>query len=168
MLEQLVIMPMMAYEGAELSTWLGSESTLHEIAEPLDRVIALLEHEVNRDAVLVALGASVWLASRRPEVERAWARYQSLLDDLRKIAAAAPPYPAKRREGRPRTAKEFYDLIDRLASCWERATGKPFRQVNRSAQFVTEVVELMDPARSRALPKVMEKIVAERRKIPRN
>jgi hypothetical protein len=157
----------MLYDGAELMISLASKSTSHEIAEPLNRVIALLEREANRDVVLLALGASILPVPSKPENVRASARYESLLDDLRKIAAAAPPPPAKRRRGRPRTARDFHDLIDQLASCWEHVSGKPFRQVNRSEQFVTAVVELIDPARLSALPKVMEKIVTARRKIPR-
>jgi hypothetical protein len=61
-LERGIADAILIYRGSKHSTELASGFSFHEIAEPLDRVIALLEHEANRNAVLVALGAPEWLA----------------------------------------------------------------------------------------------------------
>jgi hypothetical protein len=142
---ELVVEAASVYAGRRTLSRSASRSALHK----LHKIIPLLEREVNNCAdVLVA-----------PLRER-------MLDELRKFAAAAPPPPGKRRRG-GQTDEDFHDLIDRLASCWEYVTGEPFRQGNLPAQFVAEVVKLIDPDRLGALPKVMEKIVTERRKFPR-
>jgi hypothetical protein len=150
----------MVYRGTKFAGERASRSTLHEIAKPLARVISLLEHEPNRDGVLVALGAPEWLAIRGRfsmdpteklipggdlGEQQAAVRRRSLLDDLRAIARAVPEPPAPRKRGRPPTAKSFHDFVDRLATCWERASGTTFRSVNRSKQFVINVIEFVDP-----------------------
>jgi hypothetical protein len=179
-LESGVAKAVMVYAGTKFATELKSQSTLHEIKEPLARVISLLEHEANRDAILVALGAPQWLAMRgrfsvdltgKPipnatgdaAEQQAAARYKDLLDDLRAIARAVPEQPTRPKKGRPPTAKSFHDFVDRLATCWERTSGTPFRQVNRPAQFVHYVVEFADAARLKELPEMIKRIVRERR-----
>lgn len=194
-LESGITKAIMVYAGTKFATELKSQFTLHEIDEPLARVIALLEHEPNRDAILVGLGAPEWLAIRGrfsvdpsgtpthptptgdPAEQRAAARHRRLLADLHAISrGAVPAPPAKRKRGAP-TKKgrrdPFHDLINHLATCWERATGKPFSQhwydkkklvpANSAAQFVQAVVEVVAPARLRSLPKMTEQIVRERR-----
>jgi hypothetical protein len=85
------------------------------------------------------------------------------LDDLRAIARAVPEPPAPRGMGRPRTEESFRKFVDRLATCWERASGTPFKQVNRPGQFVHDVVEFADPARPKESTTYLIKcIVAER------
>jgi hypothetical protein len=173
------------YNGTKFAVELASQSTFHEIAEPLARVIALLEAEANRDAILTALGAPEWLAmggrfsvdgtgAAGPPIatedeQHAEARYRALLDGLHAIARAVPAPPTKRKRGKPPTAKDFVALVDRLATCWERATGKRFTQdwhkgepVSAAARFVHAVVKLVDPARLRSLPKAAAQVVAER------
>jgi hypothetical protein len=177
-MESSVTAAIMVYRGHKSSVELASRFTLHEIAEPLNCVIKLLEDEANRDAILVALGAPEWLAIRGrfsvgltgkpivgvlPEEQQATTRYEELLGDLRKIAATLPSPPAKRKRGKPPTEADFRAFIDRLATCWERASGTPFRQTNRPREFVYAVVALLAPARLNKLPKVIESIVAERR-----
>jgi hypothetical protein len=86
------------------------------------------------------------------------------LDDLRAIARAVPEPPAPRGRGQPPTAESFYWFVDRLATCWERDSGTPFRQVNRPEQFVHDVVEFADPARSKgSTTYVIKLVVSERR-----
>jgi hypothetical protein len=75
-LESGIRRAILVYKGANSATELASRSTLHEIAEPLDRVVSLLEDEANRDAVLAALGAPEWLAIRgRFSVDRPGSRF---------------------------------------------------------------------------------------------
>jgi hypothetical protein len=177
-LESGIRRAILVYEGTKFATELAFRSTLHELAEPLARVVALLEDEANRDAILVALGAPEWLAihgrfSVDPngtpigddldEQREAAARHEILLDNLRAIARAVRTPPEGRKRGRPRTAKSFHDFVNRLATCWERASGTPFRQVNRPEQFVYAVVEFVESPHLKQLPKMIERIVAERR-----
>jgi hypothetical protein len=86
------------------------------------------------------------------------------LDDLRAIARAVPEPPAPRGRGNPPTAKSFHDFVDRLATCWERASGTSFRSGNRPEQFVHDVVEFTDSARSKGSTSyVIKLVVSERR-----
>jgi len=160
------------YDGLRFSADLASRSTLHELAAPLARVIAILKHEANCDSILVALGAPDTLAMSQDQtaVRLALTRYENLLDDLNKIASRLPPPPAKRGKGKPTKANDLLALVDKLAPYWERATGKRFTQgwhkgtpVSPAAQFVYAVVGFVDPRRLPELPKVTERIVTERR-----
>ena len=166
-LKEFVIEAMEMYEWrSEQRLTRAPESTLHEIAEPLERVIALLKHKANYYAVLVALDSPVLPHLGGPKVKLAKARYRRLLADLREIALAAPP-PEKRGPGK-RPDEHFHDLIRSLAAYWKHATGKPFRQGNYPARFVLAAVEFIDPARTElAVTKQMEKVVTERRKFRR-
>jgi hypothetical protein len=180
-LESGITKAIMVHAGTKFATELKSRFTLHGIAEPLARVIALLEDEANRDAVLVALGAPEWLAIRGrfsvdptgtpthptptgdPAERRAAAGHRRLLADLRAIARAVPKQPEGRKKGRPPTAESFHDFIDRLATCWERASGTSFRSVNRPAQFVHAVVDFVDPLRPKESTTYMIKLVVSER-----
>jgi hypothetical protein len=150
----------------------GLNPNLHEIREPLGRVIELLEHEGNWHAVLAALGA----AETKATVERAVERHDDLLRDLRKIATAVPEAPPPRGRGKPPVTKDLRALGDELASFWERETRGRFKQswmnVNGKKQpytdksgtaFVYEAVKFIDPKRLGELPEVTEKIVRDRR-----
>ena len=176
-LERRVRHAIMVYRGTKFASERAFRSTLHEIMKPLGRVIALLEDDANRDAVLVALGAPEWLAIRgrfsmdptgKPTSggdlgeQQAAARHRSLLDDLRAIARAVPKQPEGRKRGRPPTARSFHGFVGRLATCWERASGTHFRQGNRRERFVIDVVEFVDPACLEKLPYMIERVVAER------
>jgi hypothetical protein len=175
-LERRVRHAIMVYRGTKFVGERASRSTLHEIANPLARVISLLEHEPNRDSVLGALGAPEMrgrfsvddTGTPAPPIptgdeQQVAARYGALLDGLRSISRAVPASPAKRKRGKPPTARSFRDFIERLATCWERASGTPFRSVNRSKQFVIYVVEFVDPTCLEKLPYVIEHVVADRR-----
>jgi hypothetical protein len=162
----------MLYDGLNFSADLAARSTLHDLAVPLARVIDILEHEANYDNIFVALGAPAMLAMSPDQraVKQAIARYENLLDDLHKLARGVPPPPAKRGKGKPAKANDLLAVVDVLAPYWERATGKRFTQdwhkgapVTPATQFVHAVVCFIDPKRLPGLPKVTERIVAERR-----
>jgi hypothetical protein len=171
-LELFVSEAIMVYEGTKFLNESASHSTLHELTEPLARVIKILEHEANYDSVFVALGAPAMLALSPDQeaVKGAIMRYEYLLNDLHSIARAVPRRPAKRRRGKPPKANDLYALVDTLATYWQRATGKPFTQywhngspAAAAAQFVHAVVSFIAPERVRSLRKVTERIVADRR-----
>jgi hypothetical protein len=151
-----------------------SKSTLHEIARPLADVIKLLDTPRNWDIAINALADDhTWGAFEQAELQ-----YIDLLRDLRKISCAVPPRP-KRGTGRPPKTKDLYALVDRLATYWEKETGQQFKQswhkertgeskgqrrpTTNAAAFIYDVVQLVDPLHGGALPKVTERIVAERR-----
>jgi hypothetical protein len=165
-----------------------SRCNLHEIAKPLGKVIKLLDRPRNWDIAIKALSDDgTWGGFLQAEQ-----RYSVLLRDLRKISSGVPPLPKRKRQ-RPVKTKDLYALVDRLATYWEEEMGKPFRQswhrdesaestwqlnpttklpeekwpripTNHATQFVYDVVELVNPLHLYLLPKVTERIVAERKK----
>jgi hypothetical protein len=191
-LESGVRNAILVYKGTVFATELDSRSTFHEIAEPLDRVIALLEDEANRDAVLSALGAPGLVRGRfsvddtgtpirddlssvrfllqlGPEQGRgrrlvSLRRRRLLLAYLRAIARAVPQPPAPRGRGQPPTAESFREFVDRLATCWERASGTLFRSMNRPARFVHYVVEFGDATRPKESTTYMIKLIVAKRR----
>jgi hypothetical protein len=92
LLQLTVIMGGLAYTSAAAMSAQASRSSLHELSEPLNRVIALLKHHENVAEVLIALGASDIVrlpsplnlsASSDPQaLDRALARHQALLRDF--------------------------------------------------------------------------------------
>jgi hypothetical protein len=162
------------YDGTQYWADDISRITFHALGEPITQVIKLLKLDANYYSALVALGAP----ARNPDqsaVNRAGERYETLLRDLDDIARAVPPPPAKRRRGKPSKTKDLRVLVECLADFWESATGRPFTQAwhkessgqrkptTYSAAFVEDVVKYVDLKRLGELPKVTEKIVAERR-----
>jgi len=118
------------------------------------------------------LGAAVTLAPSpdRAAIDQASERYEALLGDLDAIARALPPPPARRGKGRPSKTEDLFALADRLATYWEQMTGQPFKQAwhngeptTLAALFVFDVVKFIDPKLVVKLPKVTEKVVANRR-----
>jgi hypothetical protein len=177
-LEQTIVRVIAVYDGTRFLADLASFITLHELREPLARVLEILRHEANYDDIFVALGAPAMLALSpdQPAVDRAVARYENLLDYIDAIARSVPPPPAKRPRG-PQPAKDLRALVDRLAEYWERTTGHQFKQdwhressgglpkpETAATEFVYEVVKFIDASRLGALPKMTEDIVKERRK----
>jgi hypothetical protein len=171
-LRSIIVEAAMMYEGTRYFADEASRCTLHELAEPLARVIQLLEHDANRDDVFVALGAPAALALSPDQraVEEAVARYEILLRDLDKIARAVPQPPAKPGPGKPSRTMDLHALVERLADYWERATGQRFTQhwlkgapLTPATEFVHAVVRFIDAERLGALPKVTERIVTKRR-----
>src|SRR5262249_55448081 len=106
-----------------------SKSTLREIDRPISEVIAKLQQSENIPDILYALGAFP-----KPKFEpddeflqRAVARYENLLLDLRNIKDVVPPPPETQR-GKPK-ARILYMTVDRVADIWERFTGTEFKQL---------------------------------------
>jgi hypothetical protein len=178
----------MVYAGTKVAVEAWARSPLQELAEPLARVIALLKEEEKRDEIIAALGYRTGRFSIDPSgtpidpipIVTRWSgdpterkvakRHRRLLAYLRAIARAT----AKRKK--KGATDPFHDLVDRLATAWERASGEPFRQhwhkgaaINSATQFVRGVVEVVAPERLRSLPKMTERIVHERiAQLPKN
>lgn len=93
----------------------------------------------------------------------------ALIEGLEQLECTVNPFLRPRGKGRPGN-DELWLLVHALASTWTDATGKPFTQAwNRKApqspgaQFVYAAVSFLDPSLLHALPKMTERIVAERR-----
>jgi hypothetical protein len=162
----------LAYHGIQFMAEQAGESTLHEIAAPIDEAIEILEHPANSDEVLTALGAHPMLmvSPDRESVDRAIDEYQTVLRGLHKIRDKLPPPPSPKKPGRPK-AHDLHGLVERLADVWKTFTGQEFTQlwhkgepVSASAQFVYEVIKVVDPKRLMSVPDVTEQIVKDRRK----
>lgn len=158
---------LMLHSGMQLTNKMASRSTLHEINEPLAKVIEILRNPANSDHVLVSLGAPFMLAlsPNQTDVETAIARFDDLLDSLNAIAENLPPQPQKRGKGRPPN-DELQVLVEMLATYWVRATGKPFKQdwlngdpLTNATKFVHEVIKFLDKKSLSALPKKTANIV---------
>jgi len=167
----IILMAQMVYDGTRIGADATARSTFHELAEPLCRVIEILKDEANCDSAYVALGAPVSLALSPDQLAlgRAIERYETLMRDLDDLARAVPP-PPKRGKGRPSKTRDLRALAECLVDHWEAWTGHLPTQnwhqgepIANAAQFVYCAVEYIDPERLGELPKVMEKIVAERR-----
>lgn len=140
-----------------------ARSNLHEAAEPLSRVLAILRNDANAPAIFSAIGDDPGLAI---------ARYETLIGDLEKIAARA-----KSTAPRQAAAKRPADvclrlLVGDLANIWLSATGEEFsanwhkgEPVSAGARFVHAVVAFADPESFAALPlkAAHEWIIGERR-----
>jgi hypothetical protein len=109
MMEELIVEAMSVFESRRTRAR-APRSALHE-------AIPLLEREANRDDVLVA-----------PLRER----LRDLIDELRKLAAAASPPPPLAK--RSKTDENFDELVDRVASCWEWVTRTRFAESERKVE----------------------------------
>jgi hypothetical protein len=177
-------------------------NTSYELAEPLTRVINLLEQEGNfwwavgalkkkagrRDDDIKALAARLDLAGRpmwrtRRLIEEvakdcAVVKYEALMLDLKKLAAAVPPPPPpdpNRCSNRPSKTRDLNILVDRIADgCgeqfhwgWALATeGKDknqWRPTNTVSRLVYAAVMLVDPGRINQVPEVMRKVTSDRK-----
>jgi len=172
----------MVYDGTRYSLLQNSDPglrpNLYEIAEPLARVIALLEHEGNWPDVLVGLGAPATLAMSPDQeaVERATERHKELLCRLRDIQRIIPRPPVSAGRGRPSKTKDLRSLVNELVAFWERETKKDFKQSwvkfkntwlpkrGTGTAFVYDIVELIDCDRLPELRTITEDIVRERRR----
>jgi hypothetical protein len=176
-LKNIIAEVFLVYDGTQFLADLASRVTLHEIKEPLAQVIKILKHEANYDAIFVALGAPTMLAMSPDQraVDRAVARYETLLDNLEQIARAAPPPPTKRGRGKP-PARDLRVLVQSLADYWERATRRPLKQnwhressglwkpTTNGTMFVYDAVKFIDSKRLGALKEITEDIVTKRRR----
>lgn len=147
-----------------------SRMTVHELSEPLKRVIEILEQEANREWIVGVLGGRETGVRSLRINRRTIARYERLLGDLHKIARWKPPRPAKPRPGRPSKSDALYGPVKLLAHYWERLTGKSFKQywhkgapANNATLFIQTVIDFIAPQLLRSLPKMTELIVTERR-----
>jgi hypothetical protein len=177
LLSTVIFEACMVYDGTQQWADEVSRITFHALGEPITQVIKLLKLDANYYSALVALGApaNTALSPDQTAVSRAVERYETLLRDLDDIARAVPPPPAKRPRGKPSKTKDLRVLVECLAKFWESATGQPFTQAwhkessgqrkptTNSAAFVEDVVKFVDLKRLGELPKVTERIVAERR-----
>lgn len=95
----------------------------------------------------------------------------ALIEGLERLECLVNPFgTAPRGRGRPSNG-ELWLLVHNLASIWTETTGKRFTQLWHSkvpgtpgARFVHAAVGFLDPALLPALPKMTERVVAERRK----
>jgi hypothetical protein len=150
-------------------------SFLHQLAEPLKRVIEILAAEPNTDDVLIALGAPPIglepdVAAVREATREAARRYNDLFDSLLAINRALPSPPEKNPPHRPAKTDDLYALVAGLAYYWESFTGECFTQnwhreggelqaATNAAAFVYEVVRYVDPDALPSLRKGAEAVV---------
>lgn len=143
----------------------AAAQTLHKVSEPMREVIAALRSEANEAAIVVKLGRDATGLDLELGVERRAA----LIADLEKLAATRPP---ERRKGQPGNA-DLYQLVHTLANDWHILTGARFTQrwrepghhpASLGARFVYAVVAFVDANNLASLPKIAEKVVAERRR----
>jgi hypothetical protein len=152
-----------SYDRARCSADTASRSTFHVLGKLLPPVIKALKNKVDRESLLLALGAPAsnagmtWPVCDREAVERARARYESMLLALEQIARAAPP-PPMAVLGKPSGTKDLRAAVEVLVEFWERQPGGRFR-----GEFIRRAMELIDPERLGELPDVIEVIVAARR-----
>jgi hypothetical protein len=130
---------------------------------PLAHVIALLKR-ADREALAWALEPDDWNYAMRQ-------RPAALIADLERLEKAARrPWPYPVGPGRPDNYKLLF-LVHDLAEKWVILTDRPFtRDWNRvksrfslGDQFIEAVVRFLDPKSLPALPKMLERVVEERR-----
>jgi len=144
-----------------------SRRNLHELREPLSRVIKILEHEPNRIDLFFALEGD----PNKPhvlDIYQASAGYETLLNALVKIRNVVPQ-PPKRMRQRP-TRTDLRAFVERLANEWRIATGKPFTRnwdkgepITPAMRFVHAVVKFTDPKSLGSVSKMTEKVVKDKR-----
>jgi hypothetical protein len=159
-----------AIQGYRVDSWSETEISkvnIHEIAAPLDLVIAALRNDANGALIHQAIAEngnirylSHWLAySNKPDnFFAAIRRREALLADLERLKACAAQYvpPKRPRHREPWTNLRLF--VGHLANGWLVATNSSFTSdwstkepVSLGAQFVYEVVKVVDPS---SLPKL--------------
>ena len=138
--------------------------TIHHIAEPLAKIIEVLENDVDGYAALAALSEPPYRMAS-PAAER-----EMLLHLLRKLAANLPPTPAKRSRGKPTAGDDLYWLVEWLADTWERYTAKEFTRLwhegeplSEAMRFTCAVLKIIDKDRLDELPTVTKNVRRKRR-----
>jgi hypothetical protein len=141
---------------------------LHDLADPLSRVIDILKNDELRDGVLILLGANPVLALLATEaIAPIVAQHERLLSDLEQMKAtlAEMPTPPKRGPGNPREAKDLLFVVSKLAEQWIEVVGQPFKvhwqgyePLTPAMQFVYEIVKFIDRTRLDELPTVTKKV----------
>ncbi len=155
------------YDAERYTAFDVSRRNLHEIGEPLTRVIELLKNTYNQPDIFFALAGN--RDRHSINLELALERYEALLRDLDKIALAVPSPCRRERRRPPKIALRL--LVGHLANYWVCATGKRFTQdwengepLTSATEFVRAVVRFVDPKSLPALPNVTEWVVRERLK----
>jgi hypothetical protein len=141
----------LVYRGRRYIAERAPAKNLHpQLAEPLTRVIEILEGAFDIGDILSALGAPFLALGPEEQLRAAVRRYEDLLDYLYAIRLSLKP-PEKRLASRPVTTGDVRALVDRLADYWESVTGKHFspdwhrvEAANPSAAFVYDVVSYID------------------------
>jgi hypothetical protein len=141
--------------------------SLPEIAKPLARAVEFLKRDGCEAELVEALGVNDWTWNR----SAMRSRLSLLKADLERLErAASRPWPYRVKEGRRPNHKLLF-LVRELAEKWVIMTDKPFTQewhrstnepISLGAQFVEAVVHYLDPKSLPALPKMLERVVAER------
>jgi hypothetical protein len=138
--------------------------TIHDIAEPLAKIIEVLENDVDSYAAFAALSEPPYRMAS-PAAER-----EMLLQLLRKLRDNLPSAPAKRSRGKPPAGDDLYRLVERLADIWERYTGKEFTRLwhegeplSEAMRFTCAVVKVIDKDRLDELPTVTKNVCRKRR-----
>jgi hypothetical protein len=130
---------------------------------PLAHVIALLKR-ADREALAWALEPDDWNYATRQ-------RPAALIADLERLEKAARrPWPYPVGPGRPDNYKLLF-LVHDLAEKWVILTDRPFThdwnrvksRFSLGDQFIEAVVRFLDPKSLPALPKMLERVVEERR-----
>jgi len=143
------------------------EVPLHGLKTPLIATIKALRRPIVEDAISFTLGKGD-LPPGRCNIERGAERLGALIDVLEEIAASLPPY--KKKSGNPGN-QDLYQLVHTLANDWIGITGHHFAQsskdgasaTNAATQFVYAVVDFVDPGARKAVPKMIERVVSERK-----
>jgi hypothetical protein len=137
-------------------------SNLNKLREPAAVMIEGLRDEISRSQVFFALDGSPGGLGYTN------LRYEGLLTELEGFVAGLP-LPQNRKRARP-ARTDLRALVERLAHEWRVVTSKPFEQswhkgapTNPAMRFVHAVVQFTDRKSLRALPKMTERVVAERR-----
>jgi hypothetical protein len=152
-------------------------SPLRKYARPIADVLELLRREEHQAELISILHPTVMTAEQRHD-ERLRARDQELarlrlaamIRGLEQLERPANMVRCKRERGRPGD-EDLWLLVHNLASIWAAATGKPFTQLwhdkvssSPGARFVEAAVRFLDPGLLPALPKMTERVVADRRR----
>ncbi|MGO9419916.1 hypothetical protein [Roseiarcus sp.] len=152
------------YGSSQFTSDLVAKTTLHKVAKSLARVIEALRDEGNEHPLLMALGQTPEQST--VDLARGIERLQAVIADLEKIAAIPPE---RRPRGRTEN-RDLHHLVHRLANLWLVVSGTSFTQMwandgaaTNGAAFIEAVVTFVDPQNLKALPKMAERVVKERR-----
>jgi hypothetical protein len=153
-----------AIQWYRVDPWVEAEidkMTIHEIAAPLDVVVAALRNDANSGVIFNALGGGDFFEGIR--------RRKTLVADLERLAALAAQHsPAQKPKHRP-AALNLRRLVGHLANDWQVLTGNPFKSdwvckepISLGAQFVHAIVKVVDPSSLPQLPTATRWVVSAR------
>ena len=150
--------------------WIAEESkriNLHEVREPVARIVDILKNDANHGLIYRALAGN---ADGSVDLDYATKRCASLVADLEKIATAATNFEPPREPPYRPPRVDLRLLVGYLANYWVCTTDAQFTQnwhkgepLTPSAQFVYAIVKFLNSESLSALPSITEWIVRERR-----